>query len=362
MSNLTRHRENSPLALPEPRTDGAVSIRTGLVSDLKFIDEWQKKHSKMVGWISLPELEKNIKKGNILIAEVGAVGAGGAGGGRPVGYIFYKDTYFKREDCGVCYQLNVVPGSHRKLIGASLVKAAFERCPYGVKLFCCWCAQDLEANHFWESIGFVPLAFRAGSRGKAQGGRRSKGRLHIFWQRRIREGDETTPYWYPSETNGGAMKEARIVLPIPVDKHWSEDLPLVLPGIDLDAEMNGGALPEGPKEKKPRVKKVAAPVPSVPSNSFGKGGLRFGPPTPPGGAAAVEAKPKKEKRPKQKNDPRHLIVAREVRDRYLDEINSGRLLPSATEPKYEVGRSLRLESRSADDHAPVAAPHLLNAA
>jgi hypothetical protein len=45
-----------------------------------------------------------------------------------------------------------------------LVQAMFERAAYGCKLFCCWCAQDLAANYFWESIGFVPLAFRTGSR------------------------------------------------------------------------------------------------------------------------------------------------------------------------------------------------------
>jgi hypothetical protein len=97
------------------------------------------------------------------------------------------------------YQLNVAPGKRRKLVGAALVKAAFERCPYGVKLFCCWCAQDIEANHFWESIGFVPIAFRTGSRGR---GKNAEPRIHIFWQRRIREGDTETPYWFPSETSG----------------------------------------------------------------------------------------------------------------------------------------------------------------
>jgi hypothetical protein len=38
------------------------------------------------------------------------------------------------------------------------------------------------------------------------------GRTHIFWQRRIREGDTETPYWFPSETSGGALKENRLVL------------------------------------------------------------------------------------------------------------------------------------------------------
>src|SRR3954464_10775715 len=89
-------------------------------------------------------------------------------------------------------------------------------------MYCLWCAQDLAANRFWESVGFVPLAFRTGSSGK--------GRTHIFWQKRIREGDTTTPWWFPSETSGGAIGDGRLVLPIPPGTHWSDAKPLILPG------------------------------------------------------------------------------------------------------------------------------------
>jgi hypothetical protein len=71
------------------------------------------------------------------------------------------------------YQLNVLPLRQRHLIGATLVKATFERAAYGCKLFSCWCAQDIQANYFWEAMGFVPLAYRAGSE--------KKSRMHIFW-------------------------------------------------------------------------------------------------------------------------------------------------------------------------------------
>jgi GNAT superfamily N-acetyltransferase len=103
----------------------------------------------------------------------------------PVGYCIGNDQYFKRDDVGIIYQVNVAPGKQRSLIGAMLVKAMFDRAAYGCRLFCCWCAQDIEANRFWESLGFVPLAFRAGSRNK---GPKGSSRVHIFWQRRIRPG------------------------------------------------------------------------------------------------------------------------------------------------------------------------------
>lgn len=109
------------------------------------------------------QFEGKIKLGHVLTAEVD---------GERVGYCIGNDQYFKRDDVGIIYQLNVVPGKQRGFIGASLLKAQFERSAYGCKLYCCWCAQDIEANHFWEAMGFVPLAFRAGSAKKA--------RMHIF--------------------------------------------------------------------------------------------------------------------------------------------------------------------------------------
>ena len=150
-----------------------------------------------------------------------ACGPGDAAVPLPVGYCIGQDRYFKRDDVGIIYQMNVVPGHQRGLVGASLLKAKFERSAYGCKLYCCWCAQDIEANRFWEAMGFVPLAFRAGSE--------KKSRVHIFWQRRIRAGDVTTPYWFPTQTTGGSIREDRLVLPIPPGTHWSDAKPMVLP-------------------------------------------------------------------------------------------------------------------------------------
>ena len=146
----------------------------------------------------------------------------------PLGYIISRDRYLKRDELGVIFQLCVAPGTQRKLVGAALVREAFVRSAYGCKLYCCWCAQDLEANYFWESLGFVPVAFRAGS-DKNRSARGQKGRVHIFWQRRIGEGDSVTPYWYPFQTSAGAIREDRLVFPIPPGVHWKDVEAVVLP-------------------------------------------------------------------------------------------------------------------------------------
>src|SRR5580704_12967368 len=113
-------------------------------------------------------------------------------------------------------------------------------------------------------MGFVPLAFRSGSA--------KKSRMHIFWQRRICAGDTTTPYWFPSQTSSGTIREDRLVLPIPPGTHWSDAKPIVMPGEEANAE--GRMLNDESgkvKAKRERKEKVVA----IRKEAIVAGGLRF---------------------------------------------------------------------------------------
>ncbi len=195
--------------IPVPKC--AVSIRQATLEDLPFIDGLQKKQTKQVGWFPRKTIEGKIGAGHVF-SGMGLrqrrvlqqdMGETPMPQEERVGYLIGNDQYFKRDDVGIIYQINVAPGRQRGFIGATLLKAQFERSAWGCKLYCCWCAQDIAANRFWEACGFVPLAFRAGSE--------KKQRIHIFWSKRIRQGDTTTPWWFPSETKGGSMMEDRLV-------------------------------------------------------------------------------------------------------------------------------------------------------
>jgi len=225
-----------------------------------------------------------------------------------------------------------VPEAQRGLVGAALLKAAFDRAAYGCRLFCCWCAQDIAANRFWEAMGFVPLAFRAGSR--------EKGRVHIFWQKRIRSGDRDTPWWFPSQTAGGSIREDRLVLPIPPGTHWSDAKPLVLPG-EGTVEGPGGrpSQLEGPRPKRARTPKAPPPAKPQPARRSitRTSQMWFAAPAPAPAPAAVE-KPPRQKKVMARNDPKLVAAARELRDRWLEEVNAGRRLP-ASGGKYDVSRS-----------------------
>jgi hypothetical protein len=329
---MVQQRSDVSSLLPLPPTRSPITIRAAVMQDLAFIDRLQKMHTHAVGWMPTQQLEGSIQQGRILIAEeVGGAAGGGAGG--PVGYLMGADRYFKRDDVGIIYQMNVLPAKQRGFVGAALLKAQFERSAYGCRLYCCWCAQDLAANRFWEAMGFVPLAFRTGSRKSGKGG---SARVHIFWQKRIRAGDEVTPWWFPSKTDGGAIREDRIVLPIPPGTHWSDAKPLVLPGVDIGGE---GAK-ELPSARRARVKVPAGPkVEPLKPTAIVAGGLRFADPAAPTVAAQGKAGgAEKVKRERKKFDPRLVAAARELRDRWLEQVGAGS--PLLSQAKYEVSRAI----------------------
>ena len=410
-SALTATGDRRPPSALIPLPELPITVRLATIDDLMFIDELQKKNSKSLGFMNRPTLEGKIAREEVLIAEevvsselpvvsedaqIGVRGSefGVRGNQNPnaetrttnaeskltthnsqlattrVGYLIGNDRYFKRDELGAIFQLCVVPGKRRGLVGATLLKSLFDRASYGCRLYCCWCAQDLEANHFWESMGFVPVAFRTGSKNKNKRLDGQKGaRIHIFWQKRIRAGDTETPYWYPHETGGGSIGEDRIVLPIDPRVHWSQVKLEVVPGEENDATggrssstagllecADDGQSPEtagedarpsikngdgGPSPSKPkRAKKPAPAIPQPVKSKLPRIGraLMFAPPAPVEVAKTPGEKQPKVKPPKvkKKNDPEKVKAARYIRDRYMEEINRGEHLVSHA--KYDVSR------------------------
>jgi len=85
-------------------------------------------------------------------------------------------------------------------------------------------------------------------------------------------------------------------------------MPVILPGPDV-ARASRPCLPE---EKKNMGE---TPMPRMPTRRF----VRLGPPPTQPLPEPVVEKPKREKKPKVKNDPKHIAAARELRDRWLEQ-------------------------------------------
>jgi hypothetical protein len=173
-----------------------------------------------------------------------------------------QDQYLKRDDLGIIYHVNVVPTKHRRLIGATLIKEMFDRAAFGCRLFCCWCAQDIEANIFGNRWGFVPLAFR----------------------------------------------------------------PIIFPGTPREA----------PRQIGPRNVRTIEKKRAIAPMDIASGGLRFVVTKP-----APEPKPKPQRKPKVKNDPRLIAAARELRDRWLEHVNTADAEAAVlVGGKYDVSRQV----------------------
>ena len=332
------HSAHSPI---EPRV--GVRIRAGTMDDVAFIDRMQKAHNRELGFLPTKALEGKIRLQQCLIAEVvggqwpvvraePAIDSSSLTTDHrplttpPIGYLVAADRYQKRDEIGYVTQINVLPEYRRSLVAASLLQAQFDRSAYGCRLYCCWCAQDLKANEFWEAMGFAAIAFRTGGRTK---GKKKSPRIHLFWQKRVRADDVTTPWWYPSQTGGGELREDRLVFPIPPGVGWRDVLPVVLAGQE-----------PAPAAKKPRTRKVIKP-PRM------KGGLWFR-------KEAIVETIKDETAldatgaRKPAIDPRLTALARELRDRWTERAAS--ILPPPA--KHDVRRMIASEPRETSHQLP----------
>lgn len=393
---VKRESTAEPTALNplKPRLD--ISVRLATQDDFPFIDALQKAESDGLGFQYEQALRKRIDQHNILIAEAPAPGSDNRR--IPTGYCFGVDRYQKRSELGIIYQIGVLPEFRRSLVAATLLQARFATSAYGTKLYCCWCKQSLAANRFWEAMGFVPLAFRAAGRStidriqKKTGS--TSGGVHIFWQKRIREGDTETAYWYPYETQGGAMMEGRVVLPLPPEVQWHDATPVVLPGADeraaatrqLEHKVNTlNAEVKAAKRHKSRKPEPAPAKPTRAIQSYGFGGGFGEPPKPVEPAQADTMLPIKQtaeaeaevahleaeqaaakaelKAAQRKNDPELVAYARELRDRWQEHItDQPHLLEHKHQPRYHVSRLLDTPASPSDPHVDPKPVRLLDAA
>lgn len=324
-----------------PRAQG-ISVRPAIATDITFIDQLQKMMGHELGFRYLAEYEKAIADGACIYVAIDCNGV-------PFGFIFGKDRYKSQDHVGIIYQLAVVPVKRRSQLASMLVAAFIAGSCRSMKLLCCWCGQDLPANKFWLGIGCVPLAFRTGSR-------RSQ-RIHIFWQMRTRSGDCSTPYWYPFETSGGAVRENRMVLPIPRSVHWSGNLPALIPGIHSGGTVpllpNGLPSPSATPTPQRKALPGPPPTPQQRAAAFRQKHMK----APPAGHVAVMSSsglkyfrtneqiaadnfeaPKVKREPRPRNDPVHVRAARELQSAYLDAVAAAP--PPVSEAKYDVRRSV----------------------
>lgn len=165
--------------------------------DLPFILDIQRKHKREVGFLPTSVFESEIKLRHVIIGKQLLDEAG---------YILYRPTSRLAIRCAHIIQAAIRYDARRKLLGTVLVEAALRDCRKTANQIYLWCAEDLEANAFWQSMHFRALAVRAG-------GRTDK-RIHYLWWRPTELSLPLDPPTLPQQTWSGGARALRQITPL----------------------------------------------------------------------------------------------------------------------------------------------------
>ena len=119
-----------------------LAVIPAKAEDIQFCVSLAKQESRAVGFIPKPRIAEQIGKGRILVLKRGNV---------RVGYLYYSVN--RNRTTIKILQIVVRPDMRRKGCGKRLVDAVKESAP-GATLITLRCSEDLDARHFWESVGF----------------------------------------------------------------------------------------------------------------------------------------------------------------------------------------------------------------
>lgn len=180
-----------------------VHVRTAVEADLPYIDSLQAKHQRELGFLPRAALQGYIERHIVLL---------GLLNGDPACYLLGRDTSRFDPLTAMIYQACVQYDARYKLLGSTLVARYIDRLPTDRQAMGLWCAQDIAANEFWESIGFVAMAARFGGA--------KKNRLHLFWRKALTPLLRRDQVIIPATTSGGMMMAPREVLVFEAGQDW----------------------------------------------------------------------------------------------------------------------------------------------
>jgi hypothetical protein len=142
-------------------TTNNVTVIVATNGDLPFVDHVQRKFSEQLAFIPRAGIEKAIAAGQIALAFID---------GEPVGYVWRGALGVRT----IIVQAAIEFDAQRRHYGAALVAHVIvEATRAHSSAIVCRCGSDLEANSFWQSLGFVCVGSLLG------GGRR--GRVLNVW-------------------------------------------------------------------------------------------------------------------------------------------------------------------------------------
>jgi N-acetylglutamate synthase-like GNAT family acetyltransferase len=118
-------------------------IRTATLSDLDAVKHIADSHRKALGFVLRSSLAESIQRGELLVAE---------GNGRVVGFVEY---HLRRDKQVTLYHIAIASDEYRQGIGQALFYSLRKESESnGGTRILLKCPVDLEANQFYQSLGF----------------------------------------------------------------------------------------------------------------------------------------------------------------------------------------------------------------
>ena len=124
---------------------------------VKYVVDLAKKNSLALSFIPRPRLEEYHQKGQILMSFEN---------GDPCGFLVLGAGQETTRIYQACIQYDARRREHGLDLVARTIAEAKRRGSSAISL---WCADDLEANAFWEAAGFTFAGQREGGQGRSGG-------------------------------------------------------------------------------------------------------------------------------------------------------------------------------------------------
>lgn len=118
---------------------------------VEYVDSLQRKNAECLSFYPTQVFERESRKGRILLSLLN---------GEPCGYLYMGSG---SDGTLRCHQVCIQYDARRRLYGAMLVSAMED---HAIRCGCAWarlrCGFDLDANEFWDSLGYVCVRHDAG--------------------------------------------------------------------------------------------------------------------------------------------------------------------------------------------------------
>lgn len=229
------------LQSPSTSLEQAIAVRTARPEDLTYVDSLQAKLVLELGFLTRFAIDTYIRTKYVTI---------GLLNGEPACYLLGRGPSQSSPEGGHIVQAAVQYDARHRLLGTTLVSEYVSRMPPWCREIYLWCAQDIEANVFWECQGFSAIGWRLG--------KQSKGRVHIFWRRTLGENPAGCAIKLPATTDGGMLRKPRLVIPLEPGQTWRDVRPERRPDVIAHA------WPRKPSKLRSKPKSPVVVVPTVP--------------------------------------------------------------------------------------------------